>query len=112
MKRTDTYEWLYLSDERVKIGITKKAQQEIGEIVHIHFPKVVEVITKGAETLILESTKSAIDTYAPISGEIVAVNTSLLENLDHINDDPEGKGWLMQILPHKIEEYHLLKDYC
>ncbi len=111
MKITDTYEWLLLIQELVKIGITSKAQKEIGEIVHIHFPKKGQIIEKGHPILVLESTKSAIDTYAPISGEIIEINTSLLKNLHHLNEDPEGKGWLLHIKPNKIDQYHLLEDY-
>jgi glycine cleavage system H protein len=111
MKMTDTYEWLFFENGHVKVGITKKASKEIGEIVHIHFPKVGQKVEKGKEILVLESTKSAIDTYAPISGEIVEVNTKLLENLNHLNDDPEGKGWLFSIKPHNINQYLSLDDY-
>jgi glycine cleavage system H protein len=111
MKITDTYEWVFLDGGDIKVGITKKAQKEIGEIVHIHFPKVGERIEKGKEVLVLESTKSAIDTYSPISGEIIEVNTPLLENLKFLNEDPEGKGWLFRIKPSILEEYHLLEDY-
>ena len=111
MKMTDTYEWVFLDEEHAKVGITRKAQKEIGEIVHVHFPKVGDKIEKGKEILVLESTKSAIDTYAPISGEIIEVNTPLLENLQHLNEDPEGKGWLFRIKPNNVEEYHALEDY-
>ena len=110
MKITDTYEWLLLLQEYIKVGITSKAQKEIGEIVHIHFPKIGDLFEKGQPILVLESTKSAIDTYAPISGEIIEVNTSLLKNFHHLNEDPEGMGWLLKIKPHKIEEYHALEN--
>lgn len=112
MKMTDTYEWVLLDQDDAKVGITKKAQKEIGDIVHIHFPKKGDVVKKGDALLVLESTKSAIDSYAPISGEIIEVNRPLLESLSHINDDPEGKGWLIKIKPHDIDEYHALEDYA
>ncbi len=111
MKYTDTYEWVLLEDGDAKIGITQKAQKEIGEIVHIHFPKVGEKIKKGDSILVLESTKSAIDTYSPLSGEITEINTPLLENLSLLNSDPEGDGWLFKVNPTNIEEYHGLEDY-
>ena len=112
MKLTDTYEWVLLEKDHAKVGITKKAQKEIGEIVFIKFPKVGQVVKKGSELLVLESTKSAIDSYAPISGEIIAVNEPLVDNLLHINQDPEGLGWLLTIKPHDVDEYHSLEDYC
>ena len=111
MKRTDTYEWVLLEDFLAKIGITKKAQQEIGEIVHIQFPKIGSVVKKGEELLVLESTKSAIDTYSPITGEIISINTPLMEKMHLLNDDPEGHGWLIQIKAHDVNQYHLLENY-
>jgi glycine cleavage system H protein len=111
MKYTDTYEWVQLEDGCAKIGITKKAQKEIGEIVHIHFPKVGDKIKKGDSILVLESTKSAIDTYSPLSGEIVEVNYSLSSKLSLLNSDPEGEGWLFKIKPSSMSEYHSLEDY-
>lgn len=111
MKMTDTYEWVFLDEGYAKVGITKKARKEIGEIVQIHFPKVGQKIKRGEEVLVLESTKSAIDTYAPISGEIIKVNQPLIENLSHLNSDPEGKGWLFHIKPIDVNEYHALEDY-
>ncbi|MCH9622087.1 MAG: Glycine cleavage system H protein [Chlamydiia bacterium] len=111
MKLTDTYEWIVLDDDHAKMGITKKAQKEIGEIVHIHFPKKGDLIKKGDPLLVLESTKSAIDTYAPISGEVIEVNSPLMDSLSMLNDDPEGRGWLILIKPHNLDEYHALEDY-
>jgi len=111
MKITDTYEWAVLKDSNAKIGITKKAQKEIGEIVHIRFPKKGEKVKKGDPLLVLESTKSAIDMYAPISGEIVEVNSPLIDSLSLLNKDPEGQGWLISIKPDDESEYHALEDY-
>jgi glycine cleavage system H protein len=112
MKITDTYEWILLNDGHAKMGITKKAQKEIGEIVHVRFPKKGDKVKKGDSLLVLESTKSAIDSYAPISGEIVEVNGPLIENLKSLNSDPEGAGWLIRIKPHDVDEYHALEDYA
>ena len=111
MKVTKTYEWARLEEGSVVIGITKKAQKEIGEIVHIHFPKVKSCFKSGEEVLVLESTKSAIDAYIPISGEVVEVNSALLEDYSLLNSDPEGAGWLYKIIPQDVEEYHALQDY-
>ena len=111
MKITDTYEWILLEKSLAKIGITKKAAKEIGEIVHIQFPKVGDKVKKGDELLVLESTKSAIDTYAPICGEVIAVNTPLMEKLHLLNSDPEGHGWLVQVKPIDESQYHGLESY-
>lgn len=111
MKYTDTYEWVLLENGEAKVGITKKAQKEIGEIVHIHFPKVGDKIKKGDPILVLESTKSAIDTYSPLSGEVVQVNAALFQDLSLLNNHPEKEGWIFKIAPSLEREYHDLEDY-
>lgn len=111
MKVTKTYEWVALQDGKVVVGITKKAQKEIGEIVNIHFPELKRCTKVGEEIIVIESTKSAIDSYSPISGEVVEVNSALLKDLSLLNEDPEGSGWLYKINPSNIEEYHALQDY-
>lgn len=112
MKVTDTYEWAVHEEDAniVKIGITAKAQKEIGEIVYIRFPEVGQKVSKGDELLVLESTKSAIDTYSPICGVVVEVNP-VLKDLHHLNSDPEGLGWLIKVKPTNIDQYHALEDY-
>ncbi len=111
MKITDTYEWVFFDGEHVKLGITEKAQKEIGEIVHVHFPKIGDVFQQGSPILVLESTKSAIDTYAPISGEVIEINPLFAHTTDHLNTDPEGKGWILLIKPNAISQYHDLEEY-
>ncbi|MCH9811745.1 glycine cleavage system protein H [bacterium] len=111
VKITKTYEWAKLEDGVITIGITAKAQTEIGEIVNLRLPKDGIDVTSGAEVLVLESTKSAIDVYSPFSGKVVAVNKALLQDISLLNKDPENTGWLYKIAPSNIEEYHSLQDY-
>ena len=111
MKVTKTYEWAKLVDGVIVVGITAKAQKEIGEIVHLRLPEVDRKVVAGEELLVLESTKSAIDVYTPFSGEVVAINGALLENISLLNRDPEGEGWLYKIAPSNLAEYSVLEDY-
>ena len=104
MKYTDTHEW-YLDG---KVGISKYAQQELGEIVYIELPKVGQVVKAGEEIAVLESTKAAADIYSPISGTITAVNMKLKEDVDLLNQSPEEEGYLFEIIPSHPEEREAL----
>jgi len=111
MKVTENYLWLLLDQGRIKVGITKKAQKEIGEIVNIHFPKKGERVYKKDPLIVLESTKSAIDIDAPISGDICEINPLLLLSLDPLNHSCEDQGWLVTFIPLQVEQYHLFDNY-
>ena len=94
-KQTATNEWITpVKKYCFRVGITEAAVREIGEIVYVHLPEVGMQVTQGQDIVILESTKAAIDSYAPLSGTIAEVNSSLKENLQWLNKDPLGKGWL------------------
>ena len=94
---TDSHEWVRRDGDIATVGITKKACVEIGEIVYIELPKVGQSVQKGEEVVILESTKAAIDSYAPLSGVIAEVNSELIANPGLINTDPEVRGWLYRL---------------
>lgn len=91
---TTSHEWIS-SDGR--IGITKEAQKELGEIVYVELPQIGQAVEKGSEIAVLESTKAAVDVYSPASGTVVAVNDELRNDPSLINTAPESDGWLCQI---------------
>ncbi len=95
---TDSHEWIKREEGVVVVGITKKASAEIGEIVYVELPKVGDKVKKGQEVVILESTKAAIDSYAPMQGVISEVNERVAKEPVLINSDPEGAGWLYKII--------------
>jgi len=106
------HEWVLLKEEEINgligiIGITKHALEEIGEVVFLKLPEVGEAFSAGEEVAILESTKAAVDLYAPLSGVVVGVNEAILDvegkGLDLLNLDPEEKGWLFKITPSFLE---------
>lgn len=111
MKYTQSHEWIALEESQGIVGITKYAQQELGEIVHIELPQVGQEIQVGDEVAVLESTKAAADIYSPVSGEIIAVNQKIKEDLELINQHPETKGWLFKIKLHDHQELELLYDH-
>ncbi len=94
---TDSHEWVRKNGSIATIGITKKASTELGEIVYVELPKVGQNVIKGDEIAVLESTKAAIDSYAPLSGRVVEVNFLLVDKPELVNSDPEGAGWMYRI---------------
>ncbi len=98
---TRSHEWLSTDG---MVGITSYAQKELGEVVYIQLPTVGQQIQAGEAVCVLESTKAAVDVYAPISGKIVAINGSLVDTPALVNESPEKKGWLFQIAPIHLDE--------
>lgn len=97
MQFSDSHEWVKITNSRATIGVSRYAQKELGEIVHIELPKVGIKIKKGQEIAVLESTKAAVDIYSPVSGEIIEVNTQLIDHPELINESPEDHGWLLRV---------------
>jgi glycine cleavage system H protein len=102
---TATHEWCDL--ETSKVGLSKFAKNELGEIVYLQLPALNKEVRLGEELCILESTKAAADVYAPYAGVVTAVND---EAIHFINEDPEGKGWLVKITPSKEVKLQELLD--
>ncbi|MEP9383629.1 glycine cleavage system protein GcvH [Nocardioides sp. KR10-350] len=102
LKYTTEHEWLRSPGEHegsVRIGITQYAQDALGDIVYVSLPAVGDAVTGGETCGELESTKSVSDIYAPVSGEVVAVNSALDATPELVNDDPYGGGWLFEVVP-------------
>jgi len=103
-----THEWV--RDEgngRVTIGITEHAQQSLGDLVFVELPGEQGNIQAGDTCAVVESVKAASDIYAPVDGEVVAVNEALADAPEQVNQDPYGEGWLfvMQATdPGELEE--------
>ena len=103
---SSSHEWV---DAEHRVGITDYAQKELGEIVFVELPKVGDEVRAGEAAVILESTKSAADIYAPLSGRVVEVNEAARRTPSLINRAPEKEGWLFRIAPSKEQEKgHLL----
>ena len=97
-------EWARRDGERVTIGITDFAQQQLGEIVHIELPEVGVRIERGDEFGSIDSVKTVAELYAPVSGEIVEVNEALGENPELLNEDCYGDGWIAVIATENNDE--------
>ena len=106
----DTHEWAKLEDGLVVVGITDYAQGELGDVVYVELPEVGREVGAGEAVAVIESVKTASDIYAPVSGEIVAVNEALSEHPEKVNEDPYGEGWLFKIKPKDPAELETLLD--
>lgn len=100
---TKTHEWIRQTDADVVVGITEHAQQQLGDLTFVDLPAVGDRVEAGSECIVIESVKAASDVYAPVSGEITAVNEALADHPEIVNDDPFEKGWLIKIRPDDAE---------
>ena len=94
---TNDHEWIKIEENQAIIGITDFAQSELGDIVFIEFPDVGDTFQKGDTIGTIEAVKTVADLYAPISGKILELNLELDDNIELINSDPIGKGWLIKM---------------
>ena len=97
---TDEHEWLRREDDgSVTIGITDHAQKSLGDLVYVELPEAGTDVEEGGEMAVVESVKAASDVYAPISGNVVAVNEDLADDPEKINSDAYGDGWIVRLKP-------------
>ncbi len=97
LKYTKTHEWVSLTQDEIIVGITAHAQQLLGDMVFVELPQVGDRFEAGDEIAVVESVKAASDVYAPISGEVLAVNQEINEDPAIVNRDPYGSGWLLKL---------------
>lgn len=96
---TREHEWARREGDRVVVGITDYAQDQLGDVVFVELPEPGTKVTAGEPLGEVESTKSVSDIYSPISGEVVAKNSGVEESPEVVNSDPYGEGWLVAIKP-------------
>jgi glycine cleavage system H protein len=97
LRYTAEHEWIRLTGDRVRVGITSYAQDALGDIVFVSLPPVGQAVQAGQAFGEVESTKSVSDVYAPVGGTVVAHNEALDDAPELINSDPYGEGWLVEI---------------
>ena len=109
LKYVASHEWLRLEDDgTITVGITEHAQDLLGDIVYVELPEVGDTVAADDEVAVVESVKAASDVYAPITGEIIAINESLADEPEIINSDPYGDGWFFKIKPDNVDDFHSL----
>ena len=110
LKYTKEHEWAAIDGDVVTIGITDYAQGELGDIVYLELPEVGTEVEQNESFGTVEAVKAVSDLYAPISGEVVAINEALEDAPETVNSDPYGDGWLIRIKINKSEEVDDLLD--
>ena len=107
-KYTKDHEWIDVTGERGKVGITDYAQKQLGDVVYLELPTVGTKLTQGQQFGTIESVKAVSELYSPVSGEVVEVNDALKSKPEQVNADPHG-SWLIAVrLTHAGESENLL----
>ncbi len=97
LKYTEQHEWLSLEGDVATMGITDYAQGALGDVVFIELPAVGRKVKQGESFVVVESVKAASDVYAPVSGEVVEVNSALSSTPETINQQPYAGGWICKM---------------
>ena len=105
-----SHEWILTGESESPVGISDHAQAELGDVVYIELPAVGRIVTAGESVAVIESVKAASDIYAPVSGEITAINDAVTAETSLVNSDPYGAGWLFKVKPADPAEVNALLD--
>lgn len=97
IRYTKDHEYIRVDGDTGTVGITSYAQEQLGDVVFVELPQLGKKVDQGAEAAVVESVKAASEIYAPVAGEIVAVNDVLEGTPGTVNEDPTGNGWFMKI---------------
>jgi glycine cleavage system H protein len=109
VRYSNDHEWAKVTGDNVRIGVSDYAQDQMGDIVFVEMPDVGDTFDAGDEFGTLESVKAVSELYAPIGGEVVAVNEALEDAPELINQDPYG-GWILEIKPENADDVQKLLD--
>ena len=110
VKFSKEHEWITLEGEVATIGITRHATEMLGDIVFAELPEKGKNVEKDGTAGVVESTKAASDVYTPISGEVVDINQSIVDDPAKINEDPEGAAWFFKLKVKDLSELDTLMN--
>jgi glycine cleavage system H protein len=108
LKYTREHEWAKQEGDRVRVGITAHAQEQLGDVVFVELPKVGAKVTASKNFGVVESVKAVSDLFSPVSGEVVEVNGELGQKPEIVNQDPYGRGWMLVVKPSSKGEWEQL----
>jgi glycine cleavage system H protein len=115
LKIANSHEWARLEEDgSVTVGITDHAQEALGDVVFVELPEMGDMVSAGVEVGVVESVKAASDIYAPVGGEVIAVNEQLEDEPETVNSDPYNDGWFYKLQPSDATELDALlspEDY-
>jgi glycine cleavage system H protein len=111
LRYTKSHEWARVeADGTVTVGITDHAQSLMGDMVYVDLPEVGRKVEAGKECAVVESVKAASDVYAPVAGEVTAVNSALGDSPETLNKEPYGAGWMFRLKPANAADARALLD--
>ncbi len=110
LRFTKDHEWVRLDGDLAVIGITDYAQSQLGDVVYVELPEIGRRVEQGKEAAVVESVKAASEVYAPVSGEVAAVNEALAAEPAKVNADPLGEGWFLKLRLADPTELDALMD--
>ena len=105
LRYTRDHEWAKKEGDRLRVGITAFAQEQLGDVVFVELPKPGARVTARQSFGVVESVKAVSDLFAPVSGEVAEVNGELAKAPETVNQDPYGKGWMIVVTPARTEEW-------
>ena len=108
LKYSKSHEWVRLEGDVATVGITDHAQHELTDVVFVELPELGRKLKAGESCAVVESVKTASDIYAPVSGEVTAVNKAVADDPALVNSDPYGKGWFFQMKLSQRDELNKL----
>jgi len=108
LRYTRDHEWAKAEDGTMRVGITDYAQEQLGDVVFVELPKVGARVTQRQSFGVVESVKAVSDLFAPMSGEVIAVNGDLPKSPELVNQDPYGRGWMIVVRPSNQIEWDAL----
>lgn len=112
LRYSESHEWVSEDDEGlVRVGITDHAQAQLGDLVFVELPEVGSTVGQGDACAVVESVKAASDIYAPVSGEVVEVNETLIDSPETVNTEPYSDGWLFAVRLEDPDEFESLMDH-
>jgi len=97
VRYTKEHEYIRVDGDQATIGISDYAQSQLGDVVFVELPSIGKTLGQGDEAAVVESVKAASEIYAPVAGEVVAVNQALVDTPGRVNDDPLGEGWFIKM---------------
>ncbi|MGB8817914.1 MAG: glycine cleavage system protein GcvH [Rhizobiaceae bacterium] len=107
---TEDHEWIRVEGNIATVGITKYAQEQLGDLVFVDLPATGKTVAKGGAAVVVESVKAASDVYAPVDGTITDVNTALTSDPAIVNGAPESDGWLWKMTLSNASQLDGLMD--
>jgi len=107
---TKDHEWVRQEGDVAVIGITDYAQEQLGDVVYVELPEIGRPVEQGKEAAVVESAKAASEVYAPVSGEVVAVNDEIVGDPAKVNADAQGAGWFIKVRLSDPKELDGLMD--